>query len=299
MSTQQLLTWALGLAERGWRVFPLVPGSKRPAIRAWEQRATTDPERITRCWNHAPYNIGLVTGPSGLVVVDLDTPDEGEAAPDGWSMVGISSGVDVLAHLATRAGASLPETYTVTTPSGGTHLYFRAPTTVDLRNTAGELGWLVDTRAHGGYVVAPGSITPRGGYELHDDSDPADLPGWLLQALTPKPREAISAPREIASVRHSAYVAGALQGEADRVLKARSGRHNKTLFEASVALGQLVGGGHLDHGEATRVLQHAAGYHVRSRCNCTERETTKTIESGLRAGVSRPRVLTHREGNAA
>ena len=51
------------------------------------------------------------------------------------------------------------DTCTVATPSGGLHLYYRAPAEDErLRNTAGTLGWKVDTRAHGGYVVAPGSV---------------------------------------------------------------------------------------------------------------------------------------------
>ncbi|MEU9856364.1 bifunctional DNA primase/polymerase, partial [Streptomyces sp. NPDC047974] len=81
---------ALDAAARGWAVFPLRPGTKRPALHGetrcpragacagghvkWEDRATTDPERITRAWTQAPFNIGLATGPSGLVVIDLDMP---------------------------------------------------------------------------------------------------------------------------------------------------------------------------------------------------------------------------------
>lgn len=299
MTDQQLLDWAVYLAGNGWKIFPLIPRTKRPAIRTWEQRATSDIDRIRRCWSHGTYNIGLATGASGLLVVDLDTPDPDEAAPDGWSRDGIASGADVLAHLAASAGTAVPETYTVTTPSGGTHLYFQQPHDLQLRNTAGTLGWLVDTRGHGGYVVAPGSITSTGGYELYDDHDPEPLPGWIAQGLAPKPPTAISAPREIASARHAAYVAAALRGEAERITTAPTGRHNTTLFVAAAALGQLVGGGHLDHGEATRVLQQAAAGHVRSTCGCTLREVDQTIRSGLRTGATHPRQLTPRKDTAA
>ncbi|HUK72594.1 MAG TPA: bifunctional DNA primase/polymerase [Streptosporangiaceae bacterium] len=34
--------------------------------------ATTDPQRIRGCWARGGYNIGAVTGPFGLVVIDLD-----------------------------------------------------------------------------------------------------------------------------------------------------------------------------------------------------------------------------------
>lgn len=175
------LDWALHLAGRGWPVFPLLPSAKRPAIRNWEQRATTDSDKITAFWTtHPSHNIGLPAGRAGLLVVDLDVPHAGQAAPtDDERMRGATCGAHVLARLACQAQRSIPDTWAVFTPSGGTHLYFRQPTGHALRNTAGTLGWLIDTRGHGGYVVAPGSATVDGGYELAVESDPADLPVWL------------------------------------------------------------------------------------------------------------------------
>lgn len=86
---------ALDAAERGWHVFPLMPRSKRPALNRWEQRTITDPARIAAAWRHAAYNVGLDTGPSRLVVVDLDTAKPGEDGPGGAA---------VLAALAARHG---------------------------------------------------------------------------------------------------------------------------------------------------------------------------------------------------
>jgi hypothetical protein len=141
-------------------VFPCVPGSKRPALRQdWEHRATTDTDRIARCWSTGLYNIGVACGPSGLVVLDLDTAKPGEQLPPGWDSPGICDGADSLAVLAERHGQPIPfGTFTVQTPSGGMHLYFTAPPGGRLRNTAGRLGWLIDTRAAGGYVLGPGSL---------------------------------------------------------------------------------------------------------------------------------------------
>jgi hypothetical protein len=101
----RLLTAALAAAAQGFHVFPLRPGTKRPALhgekscprtgpcrdghRGWEQRATTDLGRIRQCWSAAPFNIGIATGPSGLVVVDLDTPKApADVAKDGCSRAG-------------------------------------------------------------------------------------------------------------------------------------------------------------------------------------------------------------------
>ena len=104
-----LLRAALDAAEHGWHVFPLRPDTKRPALhgektctgagpcagghRKWEQRATTDPDRIRAAWTRAPFNVGIATGPSGLVVVDLDTPEHkgSSDAPDGAATFGALS----------------------------------------------------------------------------------------------------------------------------------------------------------------------------------------------------------------
>ncbi|MBE1603730.1 hypothetical protein HEB94_000578 [Actinopolymorpha pittospori] len=92
------------------------------------------------------------------MVVDLDTPNPGDAPPQEWVLPGITNGADLLAELAARAGQPLPvDTYTVQTGRGGLHLYFTTPSSGEtMGNSAGRLGWHVDTRG-GGYVVAAGS----------------------------------------------------------------------------------------------------------------------------------------------
>lgn len=280
-STHNLTDWALHLAAQGWRVFPLVPGTKRPAVRDWEHRASTDPHRITRCWHAGtPFNIGLATGPSGLVVLDLDTTPADDTGPDGQQ---------TLAELAAARGAELPATYTVTTPSSGTHRYYRCPTGVRLRNTAGHLGARIDTRAGGGYVVAPGSLLPAGGYELTDDRDPPDLPAWLVQVLTERPAPPLSAPSETACADPGGYVGAALRGECDRVRHAPSGQHNAVLARAAYALGQLVGAGLLAEHTARAELTTAGGVLIGADCGCTPAEVARVIEAGLAAGARNPR----------
>ena len=222
---EQLTRVALDAAARGWHVFPLAVGAKRPALhgaarcpgtgacaeghRGWEQRATTDPHRIRRAWAHAPYNVGIATGPSGLCVLDLDTAEPGEPVPERWARHGVRGGEDVLAVVAAEAEQDVPgDTLTVATPSGGLHLYFAAPHGVELRNTGGDagrgLGWKVDTRAGGGYVVAPGSVTGTGTYRSALDANitgaslsRADLAAALLDVV-----------HDPASVGHGVGIAG-------------------------------------------------------------------------------------------
>src|SRR4051794_7290642 len=111
-----LLSAALRAAGRGWHVFPIRPGCKKPPAlhgdtkerpcprtgicrdghQGWEQRATTDPDRIRRAWAAGPYNVGIATGPSGLVVIDLDLPKSpADVPPERLQTEGIRDGHDV------------------------------------------------------------------------------------------------------------------------------------------------------------------------------------------------------------
>ncbi|MEB3368059.1 bifunctional DNA primase/polymerase [Saccharopolyspora mangrovi] len=317
-AAEQLRDGALLLAKRGWKVFPLRPGTKRsPALhgrkdcpgkgvcsgghRGWEQRATSDASRVWACWSTAAFNIAIATGPSGLLVVDCDQPKTGWVWPGSWNRRGVSCGLDVLAVLAEQAGATVPATYTVATPSGGRHFYFRAPADLALRNTSGVLGPLIDTRAGGGYVVAPGSVTSEGVYELVDDAEPVDLPGWLVQRLARRPAAAVSVPREIPAMRASRYVAAAVRNECERLAATGTGAQNQALFTAALALGRLVAGGAVDEATVREALHHAMSRLPLTRPNepWTPAQIDATITSGFRYAATNPRTLRVQGGDAA
>ena len=280
----------VALAERGWRLFPIRPGSKVPAISQWSQRATSDPDRLSRFFRaHPTHNAGIACGPSGLVVVDCDV-----AKPD-QPLTRWRDGAAVFDDLAALHGGT-PDTWTVATPSGGQHRYYSAPTDRVLGNTSRVLGPLVDTRGDGGQVLAPGSVLPAGGYELLDDTDPAPLPGWLTTRLTPPPPTTpapvagVAAGRALSS-RHAAYVASAVAAETERVRHAGRGGHNTAVFTAANALGQLVGAGALARAEAEATLTAAAEHICAGPCDCTQREVAASIRSGLDRGTRNPRNL--------
>jgi Bifunctional DNA primase/polymerase, N-terminal len=299
-----LLAAALGAARRGWYVFPLRPNDKRPATpthsetdcdrsdrwcrdghRGWEARATTDERRIRRAWLQAPFNIGIACGPSGLLVLDLDVVKDATQAPEPWRSRGTRTGREVLAQLALGVGEPVPTTHAVQTGRGGAHLCYRQPAGARLGNTAGLLGWLIDTRGYGGYVVAAGSIVAGHPYLTTNHSDPVPLPTWLTTRLTPPPVAAPTAPQIIGTGRQAAYLYAALTAEVDRVRSALEGTRNHTLYRAAAALGQLVAGGCLTDVGVTAHLTQAALV-----AGLTATETARTIASGLCAGAQHPRT---------
>jgi hypothetical protein len=115
---------------------------------------------------------------SGLFVVDLDNKPT-------------VNGIENLARLAALHG-ELPDGPVVVTPSGGRHLYFRAPAGGG-PTTAGVAGPGIDTRGHGGMVVLAPSLHKTGRRYRWDrrlslylpDRMPA-VPPWFLELLRPR-----------------------------------------------------------------------------------------------------------------
>ncbi|MDX2733520.1 bifunctional DNA primase/polymerase [Streptomyces sp. PA03-2a] len=285
-----LLSAALQAAERGWHVFPLRPADKRPALhgesvcpligdcagghRKWEDRATIDPDRIRRAWADRPFNIGIATGPSGLVVVDLDMPKQ-------KSSTGTPTGVTTFEALCERAGQPVPTTYRTRTASGGHHLYFTAPPDIRLTNSAGRLGKLIDTRAHGGYVVAAGSFTATGPYTVTDPTPAASLPEWLYALLAPRqPSRALMAVPS--SSKASRYATAALRAETATVRTAHEGERDCTLLSAARALGRFIAWGDLPRSVVEEAL-HEAG----ESAGLSSRQCRSTVRSGLNWSIAR------------
>lgn len=292
----RLLRAASAAAGRGFRVFPLWPLSKHPVDKGWQYRASTDRELITRLWSALPYNIGIACGP--LYVLDLD-PDRGAAPPPQFPSA--RHGRDVLARLAEAAGQPYPaHTYRVATPSGGEHLYFTASPHPLLRNTAGVLGWRIDTRGTGGYVVGAGSTLPTGTYQLLDGRAPAPLPEWLVAELTADPLPSPqSAPRAVPGPRHQqSYTRAAIERQCARVRNAVRGQRHTTLVSASASLGRLVAAGLLPHLDAETALRAAAAQHIGTDA-FTLHEARQAIHDGLAFGVSLPTGLAHNDRSSS
>lgn len=266
---------ALDLVLVGWHVFPLKPRAKVPATPRGFHDATDDPERVERWWARNPNcNVGIATGASGLLVVDLDTGGAGHCG----------EALGNLCVLADRCDAEhLTWTYEVTTPSGGEHWYYRLRGSQSAPNSAGRLGRHIDIRSTGGYVVACGSVLDNGTYVTGADEAVADAPDWLVAACQPQATPAWTGETP-STDRYDRYIATAVDAETGRVALAPVGTRNDTLNTASYNLGQLVGGGVLDRLDAYAYLL-AAGL----RAGLGETEADRTICSGLMAGMRSPR----------
>lgn len=266
---------ALACAGRGWHVFPVKDGGKEPrAGWKWARWNTTDPGLIREWWASGG-NVGIACGPSGLVVIDLDT---GGALPPPWDTVpGVANGDDVFAVLAEAHDDGWPDTYTVRTPRGGWHFYFRAGGH-GIRNSAGQVAPMVDVRGDGGFVVAAGSARPEGAYGLVNDRDPAPLPGWLaglaVKARAGQPAARCATP---AAATSGAYVRAAVNAGAREVATAPDGQRNDQLNRSAWSLARFVRDGQLGEAELTGVLLSAA-----ADAGLGQAEARRTIGSALR-----------------
>ena len=172
----EMLQHALNYAERGYKVFPCVPGQKNPLTAHGVLEATTDEMQIQLWWDACPNaNIGIST--AGLIIIDRDSNKE-TGQPNQWLANGDERLLDLFAGPVAQ------------TPRGGDHSYFRQPLGKDWRNTASKLFELVDTRGNGGYVLAPPSVTENGEYKWLEsnelDCGPESLPVppyWLANLL--------------------------------------------------------------------------------------------------------------------
>lgn len=166
---------ALSWARRGFKIFPCIRHSKKPAVSGFELIATQD-ENVIRAWWIDPlgrdldHNIGVLC--NDMLVFDLDTKRTKQA---------IDNFVAVGGHM---------NTLTVQTPTGGFHCYFNGP---DSR-LAVDLVPGVDVRSHNGYVLAPGSYVDdlaknvRGHYAVLYEKPIADCPASLALMQSP-PRD--------------------------------------------------------------------------------------------------------------
>lgn len=160
------------------------PG-KHPAIDSWQTAASTD-LTVLRDWfapNH--HNLGIVCGPSNIVVIDIDPRNGGQETFDA-----------LVAELGT-----LPATVTANSGGGGKHYVFRRPTG-DLESKLGKgVDLLRDARQ---FLVEP-SVHPSGSsYQWEpghapDEIEIATLPDAWVKRIRRQVRRPSSMPPFVAT----------------------------------------------------------------------------------------------------
>lgn len=155
---------AVDYIKRGLAIIALVPHKKNPSFANGLKDATTCAEDVAQWYEDYPDdNVAIVTGSvSGNIgVIDIDIDDESD-----------KDGFDFLQKWEREHG-ELPETWTVKTARGGSHMYYRFKGDVPRNTSNQEIG--IDFRGEGGYVMAPPSIHPNGRkveWDIHpDDAD--------------------------------------------------------------------------------------------------------------------------------
>lgn len=169
---QSKLDAALALARQGFKLFPIVPGTKgQPMLANWPALATSDEKIIAMQWGPSgtpDANIGIHC--EGLIVIDVDVKKGGHES-----------------FRRLRDLLDLPPTRRTRTPSGGEHHFYRLPDGhPGVPNGVDVLGPGLDVRSAGGYVVAPGSVVDAGAYVSDhpiDSPEVARAPAWLVDRL--------------------------------------------------------------------------------------------------------------------
>ncbi|MFE0511073.1 bifunctional DNA primase/polymerase [Streptomyces sp. NPDC058964] len=279
--------------------------------------ATTNPAHIDAWWRAQPSaGVGVACGPAHLVVIDIDAhpapvPDRarllpGIPIPAEVNLSGLASGFDTLALLAAYRRQPDPAmdgtTLRVRTPSGGLHVWYRNPRPdIRLRCSTGSstkvaLAWQVDVRADGGYIIAPGTRTSDGIYQVQGTARlPAPLPQWLGDELVrtghlieaPRPRPATAIPRAPRGSRPAAArrVLDPLLEQVAACAAAPEGTgFTEKLNRAAYTAGGLAAAGHVDEAAVREDLCQTAH---RARPWQTARNE-KIIDAGLVAGFTRP-----------
>lgn len=185
--------WANYYRSIGFNVVPSIisaDGAKKHPITRWTEFQSSElPQAVHERWygeegeNKQDKVLGFITGRGSirngeaLLIVDIDVKG-GKEGPATW-----------LSWLDEHNNGSEVETWTAITGSGGRHLYFKYPASIDIGNSQEK--WRgIDIRAQGGFIVAPPSIhyLPGKSYAWAEgcapwETDIADAPDWLVDVV--------------------------------------------------------------------------------------------------------------------
>lgn len=225
----KILAHALDLAEKGFYIFPIMPGEKSPpAMEGWQDEATRDLEKIKSWWRqNSRFNIGISTSKfngegEALLAVDVDN----KGSKDG-------SGEIVKLEL---QGFEFSETFTQITPTGGKHLIYKVKDAV--KQGVDKLGVGLDIRSKGGYLVGSGSLIGGKAY-TQIDHEVIEAPFWIITKCG-KAREKSKAPATPKNIDHARAIARAIHYLENEAPLAIEGAHgDQTTFRVAATVKDL------------------------------------------------------------
>lgn len=159
---------AIKYAEKGLKIFPIIPGGKRPLTAHGFLDATSDIEQIKEWWGqHPAANIGFPV-PASLLIVDVDS--------------------DEALYELKANDVDLPSTVTVKTPRGH-HYWYGLPKGQKVRPLVAVFPG-VDFRGEGSYVILPPSKR-QDGRVYRWETEPrteyrSEVPEWVLEMANEK-----------------------------------------------------------------------------------------------------------------
>lgn len=258
----------------GWRILPVE--GKRPTTPRGVYDASDNPDEVLGWLNLASERVtglGVACG-IGFDVVDIDSHQPAE-----WLERLVSSYEGPIAL----------------TPHG-IHLYTLP---FAIRSAVRPLPD-IDIRTRGSYVVVPPSASLDGKryawiaspFETRLRPCPCFLRSKLIAADAGSNELTLPPPGEVVgdnNPRLTQYVIVALTKMSGDIIAAPVGTRNRTLYARAVKAGGYVAAG-LIAIDAVITMLAAAGF----KAGLTMKETTATVKSGLKAGMSRPWVPTVR-----
>ena len=145
----------------------IIHGAKEPYESGWR----TDTKTHYKDINMKRYNAGHLCGEvNDIMVLDVDVKD---------------GGVQAIVEYFREYGKI--DTFTVRTPNGGYHYYFKYKSKDHndnyLKNSIGLRGAGLDFKTEGGYVLTPGSCVDGKYYKVINQTNIVDMPNELLSWL--------------------------------------------------------------------------------------------------------------------
>lgn len=196
--------------------------------------------------NDDQITYGIHCGKSGLVVVDVDVDGDSHDTDGLTTFQNIlhDNGFD---KTISAKGFDAINTFTVQTPSGGYHLYFKVATDADkdIRKSVGIVGEGIDIQAQVAMSMAPHSIVKKNGkervYTVINDAVVMDMPQWLRETIikkqtkvdpNPEPYVWIDSPIPVDAEGFTPYARTTLTNACERLSRVATGRNNALNAEA-------------------------------------------------------------------